>query len=79
MKKFLTLLIFFLAFLQSAIAQTVSGPMGENFSVRLVANKLSDPWEIIYGPDNELWITESKGYRVSRIIRKLVKRLYCLI
>jgi PQQ-dependent dehydrogenase (s-GDH family) len=67
MKKFLTLLIFFLAFLQSAIAQTVSGPMGENFSVRLVANKLSDPWEIIYGPDNELWITESKGYRVSRI------------
>lgn len=28
---------------------------------------LSDPWEITYGPDNMLWVTESKGYRVYRI------------
>lgn len=30
-------------------------------------NVLIDPWEITYGPDNNLWITESKGYRVYRM------------
>lgn len=28
---------------------------------------LADPWEITYGPDNKLWITESKGYRLYRM------------
>ena len=28
---------------------------------------LDFPWEVIYGPDNNLWITESRGYRVVRI------------
>ncbi len=41
--------------------------MGERFAARVVASKLSDPWEITYGPDNQLWVTESKGYLVSRI------------
>lgn len=30
-------------------------------------NLLADPWEITYGPDDRLWITESKGYRVYRM------------
>jgi PQQ-dependent dehydrogenase (s-GDH family) len=67
MKKTLSLVLFVLAILQISNAQTVSGPLGEQFQVRVVANKLSDPWEITYGPDNELWVTESKGYLVSRI------------
>lgn len=37
------------------------------FEIRVVADKLSDPWEVTYGPDNFLWITEAKGYRVLRI------------
>ena len=28
---------------------------------------LNYPWEITYGPDNFLWITESKGYKVYRM------------
>ena len=32
-----------------------------------VPNLLADPWEITYGPDNNLWITESKGYKVYRM------------
>ncbi|HEY0109810.1 MAG TPA: PQQ-dependent sugar dehydrogenase, partial [Fibrella sp.] len=28
---------------------------------------LSAPWEVTYGPDNALWVTEAKGYTVSRI------------
>lgn len=28
---------------------------------------LSHPWEIAYGPDGYLWVTEARAYRVSRI------------
>ncbi len=31
------------------------------------AGVLNFPWEITYGPDDSLWITESKGYRVSKM------------
>jgi trimeric autotransporter adhesin len=31
------------------------------------SNVLSYPWEVTYGPDNKLWITESKGYKVYRM------------
>lgn len=48
-------------------AQTVTGPQGEVFAMRVVASGLSDPWEVTYGPDNYLWVTESKSYRISRI------------
>lgn len=50
-----------------ASAQTVTGPRGEVFARRIVARQLSDPWEVTYGPDNYLWLTEAKGYRVSRL------------
>jgi PQQ-dependent dehydrogenase (s-GDH family) len=50
-----------------AIAQHVSGPLGERFAMRTIASGLSDPWEITYGPDEQIWVTESKGYLVSRI------------
>ena len=67
MKKIkLIIIITILAAAQSK-AQEIAGPMQERFSVRIVANKLSDPWEITYGPDNQLWVTEARGYRVSRI------------
>ncbi|ALI99631.1 PQQ-dependent sugar dehydrogenase [Rufibacter tibetensis] len=48
-------------------AQDLTGPKGETFTVRVVKDKLSDPWEVTYGPDNHLWITEAKGYKVSRL------------
>jgi PQQ-dependent dehydrogenase (s-GDH family) len=38
-----------------------------DFEIRIVADKLSDPWSVSYGPDNYLWATEAKGYRVLRI------------
>ncbi|MEI6950476.1 PQQ-dependent sugar dehydrogenase [Paraflavisolibacter sp. H34] len=47
--------------------ETVTGPKGEVFVRRIVADRLSDPWEITYGPDQSLWVTEAKGYRVSRV------------
>ena len=45
------------------------GRMGEVFSRTVLspAGVLNYPWEIAYGQDNFLWITESKGYRVYRM------------
>ena len=50
-----------------AQVQQVTGSRGESFAFRIVAKELTDPWEITYGPDNFLWVTESREYRVSRI------------
>jgi len=43
-----------------------SSRMNEVFQQTILSppNILLDPWEITYGPDNKLWITESKGYKV---------------
>ena len=45
----------------------LTGPRGEVFARRVVARQLSDPWAVVYGPDNHLWVTEARGYRVSRL------------
>ena len=46
-----------------------SSRMNEVFQQTILSppQLLLDPWEITYGPDNKLWITESKGYRVYRM------------
>jgi trimeric autotransporter adhesin len=46
-----------------------SGRLNEIYSQTTlsVPNMLNDPWEVTYGPDGYLWITESKGYRVLRM------------
>ena len=71
MRRFVSLLACFgllgLVTRPPAAAQTTTGPRGETFARRVVARQLSDPWEITYGPDNYLWLTEAKGYRVSRL------------
>lgn len=40
---------------------------GEPFSRRTVASGLNSPWEIIYGPNDSIWVTESVTYLVKRI------------
>jgi glucose/arabinose dehydrogenase len=40
----------------------VSGPLTSP-----AGNRLFDPWEITYGPDDSLWVTEAKGYKVKKI------------
>jgi PQQ-dependent dehydrogenase (s-GDH family) len=37
------------------------------FSMREVATGLEGPWEVTWGPDERLWITERTGNRVTRI------------
>ena len=46
-----------------------AGRMKEVYQQNILssANVLADPWEITYGPDNYLWLTEAKGYKVYRM------------
>jgi PQQ-dependent dehydrogenase (s-GDH family) len=39
----------------------------ENFTSRVVATGFEDPWEVAWGPDGFLWITERRGKRVVRV------------
>jgi PQQ-dependent dehydrogenase (s-GDH family) len=60
-----------------AVAQIAPGPNvnprvvwsepPEAFTTRVVATGLEDPWEVTWGPDGWLWITERVGKRIVRI------------
>src|SRR5688500_13043358 len=39
----------------------------ERFDMRVVATGLDGPWEIAWGPDGRLWVTERRGKRVVRV------------
>lgn len=60
-------LIIFVSTAASLSGQALRSPAKEAFKIRIIADKLSDPWSISYGPDGQLWVTESKNYKVWRI------------
>src|SRR6476660_7485653 len=39
----------------------------KQFRKSVVASGLAGPWELTWGPDNMLWVTERTGKRVTRI------------
>src|SRR5438477_2039162 len=39
----------------------------EPFSMRVLANRFSFPWEIVYGPDNNIWTTERTAGKVTLV------------
>ncbi len=41
-------------------------PQTEGIETKVIAKNLDVPWEMIWGPDNKIWLTEQKGI-VSRI------------
>ena len=47
----------------------VAGRMNEVYKQTILSGSglLQYPWEVAYGPDNKLWITESRGYKVYRM------------
>jgi len=53
----------------SAKVQVTAGRMNEVYHQQIISapQVLADPWEITYGSDNSLWITEAKGYRVYKV------------
>lgn len=47
------------------VASQTAAP--ERFSMRVVTTGLAGPWEVTWGPDTQLWVTERTGKRVLRI------------
>jgi PQQ-dependent dehydrogenase (s-GDH family) len=39
----------------------------DGFATRVIASELEGPWEVTWGPDDMLWVTERAGRRVTRI------------
>ena len=60
-KKHLYLVILLIIYTSSLLAQNA------NFQLSYIACDLEQPWEVTYGPDNHLWVTESRGYKLLRI------------
>ena len=63
--KTLTALIIFLTFLTGSVHSQIMLQQTEVDTSTIISG-LDIPWEIIYGPDDHLWITERFG-RVSRV------------
>jgi PQQ-dependent dehydrogenase (s-GDH family) len=54
-----------LAWLVTPAQDSVPGP--ERFSLRVVATGLENPWQMRWGPDGRLWVTERSGKRIVRV------------
>jgi aldose sugar dehydrogenase len=60
----------FLFFLLLAVLNGYSvslNAQGEPFTKRTVVSGLNSAWEVLYGPNDSLWVTENKSYLISRI------------
>ncbi len=73
-KSLVALLLFFLSSHQLfAQLTSVESRMNEVFQVTELTHgtpgstRFYDPWEVTYGPDDSLWVTEAKNYRVYKI------------
>lgn len=75
MKKPLLVLLLYVSSVSSFSQSNIdAGPLNEVFrqtNLRIgtaaPTPRLWDPWEITYGPDDSLWVTEAKAYKVSKI------------
>jgi PQQ-dependent dehydrogenase (s-GDH family) len=65
--------VFLLVVATTAAVSTRQNPRGtvaagtETFTSRVVASGFANPWEVTWGPDDHLWITERTGFRVTRV------------
>lgn len=50
-----------------AIPDAVTDSTSALFYIDTVGRNLGYPWEITYGPDDSIWVTEARGYRVLRV------------
>jgi PQQ-dependent dehydrogenase (s-GDH family) len=53
--------------LLSVLVVIITASAQERFTMRVVATGLEGPWEVAWGPDRHLWITERTGKRVVRV------------
>jgi len=62
------LLTIFFTILLSVTGKSQTVTWGNQvFRIDTLADHLGFPWEVSYGPDDSLWVTESRGYKVTKI------------
>jgi aldose sugar dehydrogenase len=61
-----TLLILIMLVILSGHSSSLMA-QGEPFTKRTVVSGLSSAWEVLYGPNDSLWVTENSAYLISRI------------
>ena len=66
MKKVLLSLSLFTILISNAKSQVTDSTLNL-FNIDTVTKFLGFPWDIAYGPDDSLWLTEARGYRVVRV------------
>lgn len=64
MRNLFRLLISFTAL---GLMHNVLMAQGEPFTKRTVVSGLNSAWEVLYGPNDSLWVTENRSYLISRI------------
>jgi PQQ-dependent dehydrogenase (s-GDH family) len=61
-------ILIIISYLMSGIC-LITSAQNESFTMRIVNKgyQLNSAWEVTYGPDDSLWVTENKAYKVSKI------------
>ena len=61
----------FLALLLCILSQAINAQVvtwnNQVFRVDTLTENLGFPWEVTYGPDDSLWVTESHGYKITKV------------
>ena len=45
----------------------IASGAAEKFSSRVLTTQLENPWAMVWGPDNKIWVTERTAARVTRV------------
>ena len=56
-----------LCFSMYTLAQVTPSDSSNSFTYKVLASNLGYPWEIVYGPDDSLWVTEARSYRITKV------------
>jgi aldose sugar dehydrogenase len=61
----------FLALLLCILTQAINAQVvtwnNQVFQIDTLTDHLGFPWEVTYGPDDSLWITEARGYKITKV------------
>ena len=66
MTRYLSTSLFLLAFFPITV-QSTQNVAPESFTLSVLTTELESPWEITWGPDGYLWVTERTAKRVTRV------------
>lgn len=67
MKKTFTILCTIICFFCLLIIAQKLNAQPQAFTKRVVASGFNSAWEVVYGPNDSLWVTENKAYTISRV------------